>query len=143
MTYVTTDYKLASGYNNAGGLVSFTSITDGTNTLVEPHGLPFANRGRRETRTNGLVTRTGFPRVTLRSDLLYTQWLYIINNYEGFVTVRLPYNSTTWANFNAVLTMPDPEEMDYVVFAGGFDQHNFYGPGFRDVAWAFTRLVSL
>lgn len=143
MAYVTTDYKLAVDNNNAGSLVAWTSITDGTNTLVEPQGLPNALRGRREVKTNGIVGRVGFPKVTLRCDLLYSQWLYLVDNYEGFVTVRLAYNSTSWANFNAVLSLADPEEMTSVSFAGGFDQHNFFGPGFQNAPVIFTRLVAI
>jgi len=143
MAYVTTDYQLAAGNGNAAGLTAWTSLTDGTNTFIEPQGLPFSLRGRREIKTNGIVGRVGFPRVVLRSDLLYTQWLYLVNNYEGFVTVRLAYNSTSWANYNAVLSLADPEEMTSVIFAGGFEQHNFFGPGFQNAPMTFTRLVAL
>lgn len=143
MAYVTTDYKLAAGNDNAGGLTAFTSITDGTNTLIEPHGLPFALRGRREVRTNGVISRAGFPRVVLRMDLLHTQWLHLIDTYEGLVTVRLAYNSTSWANYNAVLGLADSEEMTSISFAGGFDQYDFFGPGFLNAPLTFTRLEAL
>jgi len=121
MSFIVTGYALAAGYNNIGGLTPFTSITDGTNTFVEPRGLMNTNRGKREIRTNGLVTRSGFPRVILNSALLYTQWIHVLNTYEGFVTVSLNFNSITVANYNAILEMDDSENMESVVFVGGFD----------------------
>lgn len=143
MAYVTTNYKLAPGNDNAGGLTLITSLTDGTYAFAEPFGLGNLNRGQRQTLANGTISRRGFPRAQWISDMLVTQYWYLVNNYEGLVTVRLAYGGTTWANYNAVLTLPDPEEMTYTVFAASDVQAGFIGPGFRGVLWTFTRLEAL
>ncbi|MHC4558867.1 MAG: hypothetical protein ACYS80_16365 [Planctomycetota bacterium] len=143
MAYVTTNYQIASGYNNAAGLVLITSLTDGTNTFVEPTGLFTQRRGRREVRGNGIVGRSGFQSSQLISDMLVSQYWYLVDNYEGFVTVKIPVGSTTWANYNAILSLPDPAEMEQVSFAGSDHEHNFVGPGFRSVQWSLSRLAAI
>lgn len=139
MAYITTDYKLASGHNNAGGLTAITSITDGTTTLKEPFGLGGINRGQRITLTNGMTSRIGLPRAVWISPMLVSQYWYMVANYEGLVTVRLAYGGTTFANYNAVLTFGDPDEMEFISFANS----SFLGAGFRAVQWTYTRLDAL
>jgi hypothetical protein len=109
---VTTDYKLASGHNNVGGLVAITSITDGTNTLDEPLGVSTVSRGVRRftleqpkfsgTQTAALV----FSRMTIGLHK------YMIDNYEGLVTVRFPIDGNTFANYNATLIIPSKADLE-------------------------------
>lgn len=143
MAYLTTDYKIASGHNNAGGLAAITALSTGGILFTEPLGLPNINRGQRITLANGVTSRTGKPRARWISDMLVAQYWYLVNNYEGLVTVRLAYGGTTWANYNAVLSLPDPDEMESVVFGASDHDADFEGLGFRNVQWTFTRLTAL
>lgn len=143
MSYVTTNYQLASGHDNAGSLTAVTSLSVSNVAFVEPQGIPFVNRGRRIILANGVTNRTGKPRTDWVSDLLYTQWQYLVDNYEGLVTVKLALDGATWSNYNGVLTLQDPAEMEYVVFAAASHDVDFVGPGFRNARWSFTQLVAL
>lgn len=139
MAYITTDYRLSVGHNNAGGLTAITSITDGTTTLKEPFGLGGINRGQRIILTNGMTSRIGKPRAVWISPMLISQYWYVVNTYVGLVTVRLAYGGTSFANYNAVLELSDPDELEYLSFANS----SFLGPGFRAVQWTYTRLDAL
>lgn len=139
MAYLTTDYRLAAGNDNAGGLTAVTTITDGSYPFLEPLGLPLSSRGERVTQSNGVVTRLGYPRAVWISPLTMSQWVYLKDNYEGLVTVKLALNSITWANYNAVLTLQDPEEMPFTTFTGP----ELVGPGFSEARWTFTKLEAL
>ncbi len=143
MGYLTTDYQIASGHNNAGGLVLISTLSDGNHTFIEPTGIFKQNRGKKETRTNGIISRAGKPRINLISDMLYSQYVYLKENFEGFVTVRVAYLSTSFANYNAVLNLADPEEMTEVRFAAAFHEAGFEGPGFKDVPWILTKLDAI
>ncbi len=143
MAYLTTDYQIASGHNNAGSLTAITSLSVSSIAFTEPHGLPFSNRGNRITLSNGAPSRVGRPRMYWVSDMLVAQYWYLVNNYEGLVTIRTPYGGTTWANYNAILTLPDPDEMQSVVFAGSSHDPDFKGAGFTGVRWTYTQMVAL
>jgi hypothetical protein len=143
MPYITTNYQIAANYNNAAGLALITSLTDGSNLFVEPTGIYTPRRGRREVRQNGLIGRSGYPTMQLKSAMLASQYFYLVDNYEGFCTVKVPYMSTTFANYNAVLSLPDPDEMEEVSFAGSDTDYGFVGPGFREVIWTLSRLVAI
>jgi len=143
MGFVTTDYQIVSGLNNAGSLVAVTSIEVGGVALVEPLGLPFVNKGLRVTRANGTVARVGKQRTEWRSSMLYTQWQHLKDNYEGLVTVRLALDGATWTNYNAVLTLNDPFEMEYVVFSASDSDPDFDGGGFSNAVWTFSQLTAI
>jgi hypothetical protein len=114
MALLTTDYKLAAGHNNAAGLTTITSITDGTLALTEPLQLPFYSRGIKRNRTNGSVSVAGMPSTAfVFSYLTMGQWEYLRTTYEGLVTVRLSLNKSSFSNYNASLVLPDPADMDY------------------------------
>jgi len=116
MSSITTDYKLASGHNNAGSLTAITSITDGTLALIEPQGLPFYTRGIRRYRADGNVNRAGVKSSALVfSYMTVSQYAYLKANYEGLVTVRLALGSTTFANYNATLVLPEFSESEYLL----------------------------
>jgi hypothetical protein len=113
----TTDYKLAAGHNNAGGLIPITSITDGTNALVEPLVLPHYLRGVPRVRCDGRRSFAGQASTAfLFSMLTVPQWHYLRTTYEGLVTVRLTLNQgLTFANYNAVLQLPEINDLEYVI----------------------------
>lgn len=116
MSAITTDYKLAASHNSAGSLVAITSITDGTNALVEPLGLPNYTAGIKRYRADGRVNLTGVKSSALIfSYMTVGQYAYLKTNYEGLVTARLALGSTTFANYNCTLVMPLFSEMDYIV----------------------------
>lgn len=150
MPYLTTAYQIAAGNNNAGGLTAITSLSDANGiSFVEPFGLGLQTRGQRQTRANGTIARRGFPRAIWTSNLLLAQWEYLKDTYEagaataGLVTVRLALSGDTFANYNAVLTLQEFEEMEYTVFAADGTVADFTGPGFRNAQWLFTRLEAL
>ena len=143
MAYLTVDYQLAANNNNAAGLTLVTAITDGTHTFAEPLGLSRISRGQRMTLANGTVSRRGSPRLQWQSSMTVKQYWHLVNTYEGPVTIRTPYGGITWANYNAVLTLPDPEDLNYVVFAASDHAASFIGPGFLNVLWTFTRVTAI
>jgi len=145
MTFITTDYKIAPNWNNAGSLVAITALTDANGVaFLEPQGLPRQSRGLRVFAANGTVSRIGKSRVVLTSNLLLAQWEYLVATYEedatykGLVTARLALSGSTFANYNAILSLQDFEAMDSVVFAADGNTPDFYGPGFRNAEWTFT-----
>ena len=118
--WLTTDYKLAAGHNNAAGLTLVTAITDGTNRLIEPQVYGNLTRGVRRVRANGATSFAGFPSIEWRFGYLTVgQWNYLYSTYEngaatkGLVTVRLAIYGTTFANYNAVISLQDPIEMEF------------------------------
>lgn len=148
MACITTDYKIAAGNDNAGGLTAITALTDANSvSFVEPRGIPTQNRGLRQTRANGTIARIGKQRQVWTSNLLIAQWEELVSTYEGanqgLVTIRTAINGTSFANFNAVLTLQDFDEMDYVIFSADGNVADFFGAGFRAAQWTFTRLVAL
>jgi hypothetical protein len=112
MAPITTDYKLAAGHNNVAGYTAISSITDGTDTLDEPLGVNTPRRGERRftleqpkfsgTKTAALI----FSRMTIG---LHE---HMQNTYEGLVTIRIPLVGSTFANYNATLTIPDKGELE-------------------------------
>ena len=73
--------------------------------------------------------------------LLVTQWEYLKDNYEGSVTIRTLLNSgSTFANYNAILTLQDPREMTSTIYGGAGTSSNFEGAGFQNALLMFTRL---
>jgi len=143
MACVVTNYQISSGYNNAGGLALITSLTDGSNNFLEPTGLYFQRRGKREIRGNGIVGRSGFQATKLISHMLVSQYWYLVDNFEGFITAKIPIDAATWSNYNAILSLPDPAEMERVNFAGGSEDGGFTGPGFKGVEWTLSRLSAI
>jgi len=143
MAFVTTNYQLASENDNAGGLTAVTSITDGTNVFAEPQGLFDITRGESVIQSNGVAGFRGYPSLTWISNMTVKQYWYLVDNYEGLVTIKTAYGGLTWANYNAVLTLPDPAQMTRTVFLASSHAAAFVGPGFLNVRWAFTRLEAL
>jgi len=144
MAYVTPNYQIAAGNDNEAGLTAITALTDGTHTFMDAQlGLFSQSRGRRMILANGTTGYIGYPKMILFSDMLFTQWLYLKDNYEGLVTVTIPYLSATWVNCNAVLQLQGPAEMESIVFAAATHEAGFVGPGFKAAPWILTRIVAL
>ena len=109
--WITADYKIADGHNNAAGFTAITSVTDGTNNLDETLGIPFYNRGTR-------LFVLGTPKFSGSES---TSWTFsrltiglhkhMIDTYEGQVTIRAALGSSTFANYNATLIVPSLSEL--------------------------------
>jgi hypothetical protein len=112
MSTITTDYQLAAGHNNVAGYTVISEITDGTTTLDEPLVRPTISRGvRRFTLAQPKFSGTAFAALVftrMSGEMLE----YMKDNYEGLVTVRLPLDGSTFANYNATLIIPDPADLE-------------------------------
>ncbi len=139
MTVLTTDYKLAVNHNNTAGYTAIDEITDGTNTLDEPLGLPTSSRGvRRFTLEQPKFSGTKifaliFTRMTVELHK------YMIDTYEGLVTVRIPFDGLTFANYNATLIIPDKLELEDSYYIDA----NLDTVGFRDVRCELFDIVAV
>jgi hypothetical protein len=145
MPFTTPDYKLAAGNDNAGGLVLVTSITDANGVnYVMPQGLPYRFRGVRAIALNGVMNFIGFNSAEwLFSVMTLAQYAKMLSTYEGLVTIRHGQTSASFANYNAVLTMPDERDMDYAVLNGSVYDAGFVGPGYRNVVASLRKLEAL
>ena len=143
MAYMTTNYQIAAGNNNAGGLALVTSLTDANSiALQEPRGITDQSRGLRVRRANRTVARQGLSWVRWFSPVLLAQYEYLKDNFEGLVTIKIAFHSETFANYHAVLTLLDFHELDTVVFAGITGDPNFVGPG-KQLVWEFTAVEAI
>jgi hypothetical protein len=143
MPYLTTNYQIAAGNDNAGGLALVTTLSDGNGVYFkEPQGLDKQSRGLRVYRANGTVARQGHNWVYWTSPVLLAQYEYLKDNYEGLVTIKTAFHSETFANYNAVLTLPDFGELDQVSFRGSSDDPTFTGLGYW-LIWWFTKVEAL
>ena len=144
MAYLTNNNQIAAGNDNAGGLALVTTLTD-TNSIYfqEPEQwLRNQSRGIRVYRSNGTVARQGHNWVHWFSPVLLAQWEYLKDTYEGLVTIKTSFHSETFANYNAVLTLPDFNELDAVVFAGAHNDPTFVGAGYW-INWWFTKVEAI
>jgi hypothetical protein len=136
--WITTDYKLAAGHNNAAGLVAITSITDGTHAFVEPFGIGNFTRGIPRSRCNGTRGFAGAQASAwVFSFITLAQWNTLKTTYEGLVTVRLALGTTTFANYNASLILPDISELTFTI------NDSIGMGGFSNVRVDLTRLVAI
>jgi hypothetical protein len=145
----TPNHQIAAGNNNAGGLVSINALTDSNSVkFFMPRGLPFRVRGQVRTRLDGTTGRIGFNSIRwVSAAMTINQLATVYSTYEGLVTIRTGLTSQTFANYNAVLRMPDEEELEYIPnisrmglqtgATGGL------GPGYINVPWYFIKLEAL
>jgi hypothetical protein len=145
MATITPNYQIAAGNNNAAGLTLITDITDGDGVaFVMPRGLPHRIRGDKRFRLDGTVGRVGQDSTRFVSSVMtLAQYKYVLDTYEGLVTVKIALSQTTFANYNASLWMPDEDELEYVYLVGSSAGNGYTGPGYKDVAWNLNTLVAL
>ena len=139
------NYQLAAGNNNAAGLTAFTSITD-TNSIpfVMPQGKGSRTRGTKRVRLNGTEGQVGFDSFTLLfTAMTLDQYALLLSTYEGLVTVKISLTSTTFANYNAVLVVPDEAELTYVRVINYYKWNGYQGGGYRDVSLLLRKLEAL
>lgn len=139
------NYQIAAGHNNAGGLTLITSLTDANGVkFLMPRGLPHRVRGERRFRLDGTVARVGTNTTRwVSAGMTLAQYALVLSTYEGLVTVKLALTSTTFANYNATLWMPDENELEYVYLTGSTHDEDFVGPGYINVPWYLNNLDAL
>jgi len=144
MPFLTLNNQIAAGHDNAGGLALVNTLVDADGVyLLNPiNSLKKQTRGLRVTRCNGTTARQGFASVYWESPVLLAQYEYLKDNYEGLVTIKTAYHSKTFANYNAVLTLPDFNEMDALMFNSYGGDPTFTGLGYN-LIWWFTALEAL
>lgn len=139
--WITTNYQIYAGNNQAGNLALVTSYTDASSVaFIEPYGVGNTRRGELVIRCDGSAARRGYASVDwLFGWLTFKQWEYAKANWEGLVTVKTALNSSTFANYNAVLRLDDPADMTSALI-----QNSAYtGRAFIDAAFHLTHLVAL
>lgn len=150
MAKIIPDNQIAAGNNNAAGLTLVTSLQDDNGiNFLKVRSLPFRNRGQRRYRLDGTVAFIGAERVEWRSSAMtVAQYDYLIDNYEGLVTIRHPTRAISgglyvFANYNAILELPDEQDLEYIQLRGSGIASGFTGPGYKDVVWVFRKLEAL
>jgi hypothetical protein len=100
-------------------LVNLEDITPvGSVSFVPPVGMDGYSRGVRRERGDGLDYYAGYPSTIWRFELLYwKQADYLADTYcaggtSGKVTVRTRIGRESYANYNAILKLPMPTEME-------------------------------
>jgi hypothetical protein len=131
-------YKIAAGHNNAGSLVNIESITpSGDRHFFPPEGFNNFNPGQANIRGDGLIGRSGSPScfwvfsAMTRKQVAYLRTTYCNGGYSGFVTIATRPDTIAYANYNAVMILPDP------------DATNRHFLGYEDYRIQFTQLVAL
>jgi len=131
-------YKLAAAYNNAAGLANIESIVPTSDrAFFSPVVFNNYKPGVRKGRTDGLLYMAGWASsfwilpVVTRPQFAYLQTTYCAGGFSGKVTVATRINLVAYANYNAILTLPDPEQLQ---------RHFKY---YEDVRLDFTRMIPL
>ena len=137
MPELTVETKIAAGNNNAAGLALVSSLSASGIPFLEPLSISKQSRGELRVKANGVPDYSGFKSLQWTSGLLWLpQWAYLRANFEGPVTIRCPFEGTTWSNFNGVLTLGNLEDYELV-------NETQYGWAIKDFRWAFTRVSPL
>jgi hypothetical protein len=108
--------------------------------FIEPAGIDSAQRGELRTRCNGTPGWLGKPSIDwIFGWLTFKQWEYAKDNWEGLVTVKTALNSSTFANYNAVLRVEDPAQMTEALI----QTSTYSGLAFINAPFHLTGLVAL
>ena len=114
MAEITFDARIAAGFNNTAGLTLITSLSTGSTPLIEPLTVPLYTSGQRRFLASGRVQRVGLQTHQWQSYVSLAQYAYLRTTFERDVTVRTTLGGTSYANYNAYLWFPEPDEMDYL-----------------------------
>ena len=125
MDLLTDDYKWAVGYNNAAGLALVSTTVPSSDEAFNRGeivlALPNYNPGIPKIRGIGLVTYSGFKATKwMFGYWTLPQYAYLqttfaggLGQYQGFVTIRTRIGNTGFANYNAIINIPTPNQMEY------------------------------
>src|SRR6476659_6316171 len=108
------DYAIAASYNNAAGLTNLELIVPtGDRAFFSPVAYNNYKPGVRKIRSDGTLYLAGFaasfwilPAAT-RKHIEYIMDTYCAGGYSGKVTIKTRINRIAYANFNAILSLPD------------------------------------
>lgn len=140
MAILTIDYQIAAGYNNAAGLVKISSITPSSDVpFVDPKAYNGYNPGVLKIRGDGTMFYAGYGSdVWTFGYLTVAQYTYLqtafgggAGSFAGKVTIKTRIGTATYANYNAILNIPLPNELE---FQAGY---------WLNVPLRFTRMVAL
>lgn len=114
------EYKIATGWNNAAGLTNVEGLTVDSRTFTPPVAYMAYNPGTLRIRADGQVYYSGFPSVVWRfTGLTRAMYYYLMTTYttggntlSGKVTISTRNLAGTHANYNAVMVLPAPPEVD-------------------------------
>ena len=140
--WITTNYQIYPGWNNAGSLALITSYQGADNVyFIEPLGIPNASRGESRIMANGVPDWRGYPAIDwIFGYITFKQWEYAKTNWEGLVTIKTALNSSTFTNYNAVLRLDDPNQMTY---DNGLRTAAYCGGAFINAPFHLTQLEAL
>lgn len=134
------DNQIAAGHNNTAGLTNIGLIVPASHiAFPEPVVMPYHNPGILKIRTDGAVATIGFPsQVWMMPFLTYTHYDYLLetycgDGYSGKVTIRTRIRKNPYANYNATLVVPTPEEL----------LNSNVGWGYQQVPLTMKRMVAL
>lgn len=133
------DYRIAAGNGVAlGSLTNIESITPTNDRRFKPpRSMGLRNPGVYRVRGNGTVYIAGFPStVWLFEPMTWLQYEYFnstwLNSaYSGLVTIYTLSAKNTYTRYNAVATLPKPDEVNGLFYAA------------RNVSIKMTRLEAL
>ena len=144
-------HAIAAGNNNAGGLTLVTALQDANGVnFTHVRGLPTRRRGVRRVRLDETTALIGSDTVEwISSGMTLAQYSYILSTFgiesanKGLVTITHDLTSTTFANYNAILTMPDEADLEFVTNLRHPLISGFNGPAYQNVVWSFRKLEAL
>lgn len=126
MDLLTDEYKWAAGSNNVGGLALISGTTpmgdEPFNFGEIPLALPFYNPGIAKIRGTGRVGRAGFASTKVgfgywtlpQYEYLQTTFGGALLVFSGFCTLRTRVGNRGFANYNAVMNIPTPDQLTYI-----------------------------
>lgn len=145
MATLANNNQVADGNNNAGGLARWDAVTDGNSIpFVMPRFKGSRNRGVKRNRQDGTQAHIGKDSgVLLFTAVTLSQYDLLKDTYEGLVTLKIPLEDSTYANYNAVLIVPDEEELEYHPGIGFIQWGTVRWPGYGPVPVTVRKLEAL
>jgi hypothetical protein len=132
------NYQIAAGWNNAAGLVNIGLIVPSSHiAFVEPIAKPNWNPGIQRIRLDGLSYSAGYSSQTWTLGFVtLQQYDYLLSTYtgggqSGKVTIKTRYRNHAYANYNAIMSIPIPDELQAT------------GQLYQSVPVTFRKLVAL
>ena len=115
MSSLTNNNQVADGNNNAGGLARWDAVLDTNNIpFVMPRFKGTRNRGVRRDRLDSTQGIVGYSSgILVFTAMTLDQYDLLKDTYEGLVTVKVPLEARTYANYNAVMVVPDEDTLEY------------------------------
>lgn len=137
MTLYTIETAIAPGWNNEAGLTLITDLSASSIPFLDVYTVGDYEEGEERYKANLTTGYAGFPSLNWVSGILWLpQWKYLRTNYAGNVTIRTWTDDTTYANYNAVLRVPQLRQ---------FEKMNEvrYGHAVIDFTWIFVIKAAL